>query len=152
MSESFWVTRRSSSPKGCFSKNARICFSLSGLHLRRTNSRTSLYNGVGGSASFFLVPPGAVGQPASPAHRWGASRTLSSCRKCLSGWALGRFSPVSKLRDVGLRNLGGACQIALVQHPILPSRCLITKEISTGLPHRLTCTDKGKTSTKSWRS
>src|SRR2546427_8006512 len=44
-SNSVWVTRRSSSPKACFSKIGRISFALSRRHLRRINSRTSLEQG-----------------------------------------------------------------------------------------------------------
>src|SRR6266571_2063041 len=48
---SFWVTRRSSSPKGSFSNTARTCRSASGWHLRRINARTSRNNGAGSSPS-----------------------------------------------------------------------------------------------------
>src|SRR5437867_7461184 len=37
-SNSLWVTRRSSSPKGCFAKIARRSGALSGGHLRRINA------------------------------------------------------------------------------------------------------------------
>src|SRR5882762_7079297 len=53
-SKSFCVTRRSNSPKGCFSNMTRICSFLAGTHLRRISSRTSLNNGLGGSARFLF--------------------------------------------------------------------------------------------------
>jgi len=96
-SKSFCVTRRSSSPKGCFSKNDRICF-LWRYALSENQLRTSLNKAWVDPPGFSSILPCAGAQPASKAFRSAVSRISPSCRKGLFGQArAANFFPSQQL-------------------------------------------------------